>query len=88
VIQLAADGWLLDQLLAFDAGSEDLAHEGEADEIPAVLGFDRASPRQVYRGRQYDRGAVRSESPAIGDMQQPAQSKGIARSRAGRTRSR
>ena len=53
VIQLAADDWLLEQLLAFEAGAEDLEDEDDADEGPAVLSFDRVPPRRIYRGRQY-----------------------------------
>jgi hypothetical protein len=54
VIQLAADDWLLERLLTFDAGTEDLEENGdaEADGGPAVLSLDRAFPRQVRRGRQ------------------------------------
>jgi hypothetical protein len=53
VIQLAADDWLLERLLTFDAGLEDLEDGGDAeDDGPAVLSFDRAPARRVYRGRQ------------------------------------
>ena len=38
VIQLAADDWLLDQLMTFDAGAEDVEDGGDAeDDGPAVL---------------------------------------------------
>jgi hypothetical protein len=50
VIQLAADDWLLEQIMTFDAGSEGL-EDGDEDEAPAVLSFDRVPPRQIYRGR-------------------------------------
>ena len=53
VIQLAADDWLLGQLMTFDAGSEDLEDGGDAEEDgPAVLSFDRVPARRVYRARQ------------------------------------
>ena len=48
VIQLAADDWLLDQLLSFDSHSEDLEHGGDAEpdddtepDGPRMLRFDR-----------------------------------------------
>jgi hypothetical protein len=53
VIQLAADDWLLGQLMTFDAGSEDLEDGGDAEEDgPAVLSFDRVPAKRVYRRRQ------------------------------------
>jgi hypothetical protein len=53
VIQLAANDWLLDQLMTFDAGAEDLEDGGDAeDDGRAVLCFDRVPARRVYRGRQ------------------------------------
>jgi hypothetical protein len=53
VIQFAAADWLLDQLMMFDAGSEDLEDGGDTeDDGPAVLSFDRVPARRVYRGRQ------------------------------------
>ena len=53
VIQLAANDWLLHQLMTFDAGAEDLEDGGDAeDDGPAVLSFDRVPARRVYRGRQ------------------------------------
>ena len=52
MIQLAAADWLLDQLMAFDAGSEDLEDGGDAeDDGPAVLSFDRVPARRIYRRR-------------------------------------
>jgi hypothetical protein len=52
VIQLVANDWLLDQLMTFDAGSEDLEDGGDdEDDGPAVLSFDRVPARRVYRGR-------------------------------------
>jgi hypothetical protein len=55
VIQLAADDWLLERLLTFDAGSEDFedGDDTEPDDGPLVLSFDRAPARRVYRARQY-----------------------------------
>ena len=53
VIQLAAEDWLLEQLMTFDAGAEDLEDDDEADDSPPVLSFDRIPPRRVRRGRQY-----------------------------------
>src|SRR5918995_5629118 len=57
VIQLAADDWLLEQLLTFDAGAEDLEETNDAEpdvdvepDSPAVLCFDRVPVRQLYRG--------------------------------------
>jgi hypothetical protein len=48
VIQLAADDWLLEQLLSFDSHSEDLEHRGDAEpdddaepDGPRMLRFDR-----------------------------------------------
>jgi hypothetical protein len=53
VIQLAANDWLLDQLMTFDASAEDLEGSGDAeDDGPAVPSFDRAPARRVYRKRQ------------------------------------
>ena len=53
VIQLAADDWLLERLLTFDAGSEDLEYNADAeDDGPVMLSFDRVPARQAYRGRQ------------------------------------
>ena len=53
VIRLAANDWLLDQLMTFDAGAEDLEDGGDAeDDGPAVLCFDRTPARRVYRRRQ------------------------------------
>ena len=53
VIQLVADDWLLNQLMTFDAGAEELEDDGDAeDDGPAVLSFDRVPARRVYRGRQ------------------------------------
>ena len=53
VIQLAADDWLLERLLTFDAGAEDLEDSGDAEEDgPAVLSFDRAPARRLYCARQ------------------------------------
>ena len=49
VIQLAADDWLLEQLMTFDAGAEDLEDDDEADDSPPVLSFDRIPPRRVHR---------------------------------------
>ena len=52
VIQLAADDRLLDQLMTFDAGAEDLEDSGDAEvDGPAVLSFDRVPARRVYRRR-------------------------------------
>jgi hypothetical protein len=52
VIQLAADDWLLDQLMTFDSGSEDFEDSSDAeDDGPAVLSFDRVPARRVYRRR-------------------------------------
>jgi hypothetical protein len=52
VIQLAADDWLLEQLLTFDGGSEDLEDGGDAEPDDCrVLSFDRAPARRIYRGR-------------------------------------
>ena len=50
VIQVAADDWLLEQLLTFDGGSHDLEDAGndEPDEC-RVLSFEQAPPRRVYR---------------------------------------
>ena len=60
VIQLAADDRLLEQLLTFDAGAEDLEEsadaEGDDDTEPdsaTVLYFDRVPAKRIYRGRQY-----------------------------------
>lgn len=48
VIQLAASDWLFDQLMNFDAGSEDLEDGGDVeDDGPAVLSFDRVPARRV-----------------------------------------
>ena len=53
MIQLAATDWLLDQLMTFDAGAEDLEDGDDAEaDGPAVLSFDRAPARRVYRKRQ------------------------------------
>lgn len=53
VIQLAADDRLLDQLMTFDAGAEDLEDGGDAeDDGPAMLSFDRVPARLAYRRRQ------------------------------------
>ncbi|MDF2765672.1 MAG: hypothetical protein K0S81_2666 [Rhodospirillales bacterium] len=50
VIQLAADDWLLDRLLTFDAGAEELEDGGDAeDDGPAVLSFDRVPARRARR---------------------------------------
>jgi hypothetical protein len=52
VIQLAADDWLLERLLTFDAGSQDLEDGDDAeDDGPAVLSFDRARPKVIRRRR-------------------------------------
>jgi hypothetical protein len=60
VIQFAADDWLLEQLLTFDAAAEDLeeSDDSEADDdaepdSATVLCFDRAPARQIYRNQQY-----------------------------------
>jgi hypothetical protein len=51
VIQVAADDWLLEQLLIFDGGSEDL-EDGDAESDDCrVLSFDWAPVRRIYRGR-------------------------------------
>jgi hypothetical protein len=55
VIQLAADDWLLEQLMIFDAGAEDLEDGGdpepeddaELDGLP-VLCFDWVPTKQLY----------------------------------------
>jgi hypothetical protein len=53
VIQLAAADWLLDQLMTFDASAEDLEDGGDAeDDGAAVLSFDRALAKRVYRRRR------------------------------------
>ena len=53
VIQLAADDRLLDQLMIFDAGAEDLEEGGDAeDDGPAVLSLDRVPAKRAYRRRQ------------------------------------
>jgi hypothetical protein len=53
VIQLAAADWLLDRLMTFDAGAEDLEDGGDAeDDGPAVLSFDWVPARRVCRGRR------------------------------------
>jgi len=53
VIQLAADDWLLEQLMTFDAGSEDLEDNGDGEpdddaepDIPA-MSPDRVPPKQA-----------------------------------------
>jgi hypothetical protein len=53
VITLAVDDRTLEQLLAFDAAAEDFEDGGDAepDDGPAVLSFDRARPRRIYRRR-------------------------------------
>ena len=52
VIQLAADDWLLERLLTFDAASEDPEDGSDAeDDGPAVLSFDRAPAKRIYPGR-------------------------------------
>ena len=63
VIQLAADDWLLEQLLTFDAAAEDLeeSEDAEADsdiepDSATVLCLDRVPARRIYRGRQYSGG--------------------------------
>lgn len=60
VIQLAADDWVLEQLLTFDAAAEDLeeSEDAEADDDAepdgaTVLFIDRAPARRVYCRRQY-----------------------------------
>ena len=53
VIQLTASDWLLDQIMTFDAGSEDLEDRGDAEsDGRVVLSFDRVPARRGYRGRQ------------------------------------
>jgi len=53
VIQLAVGDWLLEQLLAFDGGAEDLEDSSDAEPSERqVLSFDRVPPRQIYRRRQ------------------------------------
>jgi len=51
LIQLTAEDWLLEQLMTFDAGSEDGEDSGdvEPDDSPVVLSFDRAPKRRIYR---------------------------------------
>lgn len=42
MIQRAADDWLLERLLTFDSGSEELEDSGDADaDGPTMLSFDR-----------------------------------------------
>jgi hypothetical protein len=60
VIQLTADDWLLEQLMTFDAGAEDLEDGGDREpdddrerDGPTVLCFDRVRARRIYRDRQY-----------------------------------
>jgi hypothetical protein len=50
VIQLAVGDWLLEQLLAFDAGAEDI-EDGDDDEPDEcqVLSFDRVPARRITR---------------------------------------
>ena len=52
LIQLAADDWLLDQLMTFDAGSEDQEDVGddEPDDCPPMLRFDSLPARRTRRG--------------------------------------
>jgi hypothetical protein len=52
VIRLVADDRLLDQLMTFDAGAEDLEDGSDTeDDGPAVLSFDRPPVNRIYRGR-------------------------------------
>ena len=62
VIQLAADDWLLAQLLTFDAGAEDLEDEDDVVEGPAVLSVDRVPATRICR--QWQTGFT-SAAPAI-----------------------
>ncbi|HSA82373.1 MAG TPA: hypothetical protein VLE23_16265 [Geminicoccaceae bacterium] len=51
VTQLAANDWLLDQLMTFNASAEGPEDGGDAeDDGPAVLSFDRGPARRVYGG--------------------------------------
>jgi hypothetical protein len=51
VIQLAVSLRILDKLLTFDAGSEELEDsDSEPDDAPVVLSFDRVSPQLIRRG--------------------------------------
>ena len=52
VIQLAADDWLLEQLMTFHADSEDEEDVGddEPDDCPPMLRFDSLPARRTKRG--------------------------------------
>jgi hypothetical protein len=53
VIQLATDDWLLERLMTFDTGAEDLEDGDDAeDDGPVMLSFDRVPAKRVYRARQ------------------------------------
>ena len=76
LIVLAVEEPLLERLLTFDAGAEDLEDGGDAEPDDCrVLSFDKAPVRRTYRGR-HGRLKTVSRPPKTKDRPEPRRDPG------------